>query len=198
MAADGTKHITIGALLLLGGGGLTLLGLYAARPGSQYVIFGGAMVVGVAELLFGISQYATYKSKPRPANPFADAPLHVNLLFRAMVAAAKLGGRLDERMVENMRAIMSDVCGKDFDAPMIIDGCKALWDDDEPITSYLFDNFSKLPLEFRRIIIRASNVVLSSGQAGSDQQRDFLLFASRALQLSDDEFGKNTGMTVRD
>lgn len=64
MASDGTKNIAIGALLLLGGGGLTVLGVSAARPGSQHVIFVGAIVVGAIQLLLGLAQRNAFKSKP--------------------------------------------------------------------------------------------------------------------------------------
>lgn len=115
-----------------------------------------------------------------------------------MVSAAELGGRLNEIMVEKMRLLMSDVCGKDCDTATIISGCKALWDNGDSITSCLFEHFSKLSPESRRAIIRASNVILSIGKVDAGRQRDFLLYASRALVVPDDEFSKNTGMEVVD
>jgi hypothetical protein len=186
----GTKHMAIGLLLLVGGAGLSVWGHVSAPPGSRYVIFTGAILVGTIQFLYGVVKFLSTPQAPPVDDPFNNATADLRALVRAMVAAAEHSGRLDVMQVESIRSILGQVYGKDYDHITIANACRALWGEGDDVASHLFDLQAQLPLEFRRTIVRASSTVLGL-QRTFAEGRHFLLYISRALHLPDEEFAEN-------
>lgn len=154
----------IGGLLLVGGGGLSLIA-YASAASAQtgrFVIFSGAIMVGALQFIYGFIKYVT---EPKIVDPFETSAADFKILLRAMVGAAEHSGGLDASDVDLMRSILKQVYGKDYDFATLAGACRALWGEGDDLTSHLFHANSQLSIEFRRIIVKAAAVVLSTRQS---------------------------------
>jgi hypothetical protein len=173
---------------------MSLLGYAVVKPGNRYAVFGGAIIIGTIQFVVGLGMYLNSQRTqrtPRPSDPFRNATLDFQALLRAMVAAAEYQSRLDDRKVSLIRALLSRVHAKVYDLATVANACRALSGEEEILVGYLVDVQSQLPLEFRRTIVRASAIVLAPGRALAEEQKEFLLYMSRALQLPDEEFAAN-------
>jgi hypothetical protein len=183
--------MSFGALFMIVGGGLTLLGYAVAQPGHSFLIFNGAIIIGAIQFIIGLVIFLKSPRTPRPTDPFRNASPDFRALLRAMVAAAEYQSRLDDRKISLIASILRRVHGKDYDPTTVSNGCRALSGEGETLIGYLVDVQSQLSLEFRRTIVRASGIVLGAGRALAEEQKEFLLYMSRALQLPDEEFAAN-------
>jgi hypothetical protein len=186
---SGLGHMLVGACVFFGAIAATAVTLTAAvtsPSGGTYVVFIGALVVGVVEFFYGIELWCANR------DPLARAPLELKILMRALIDAAVIRGPLDKFAIRRIQKELKRIRGRKYRPAVIKRAARAMnrkWA--VSTTRFVEENEMRLSLAFKQSVLNGCAAITKGGTP--TRQIDFLRTMQSALRVSDKDFRISAG-----
>jgi hypothetical protein len=176
---------------------VTLTAAVTSPSGGTYIVFIGALVVGVGEFFYGIELW--YANR----DPLARAPLELKILMRALIDAAVIHGpldkfafrriqKLDKFAIRRIQKELKRIRGRKY-RPAVIKRAARAMDRNWAVstTRFLEENEMRLSLAFKQSVLNGCAAITKGGTP--TRQIDFLRTMQSALRVSDKDFRISAG-----
>lgn len=188
MERSALNHVVVGAGLLLVGltiTGLTFAAAVNSRDGGVYVLCIGAILVGLADLLYGLAY--GLETWLAGIDPFANAPLESRVLMQTLIYGASTKGPLDRSAILRVRQQFERVQGKRYRPAVIKRAARAMDRKGVDVLKYLAQEEPKLSETFKQILVRSYEGVFSWRLTPAERQA-CLTELRQVLQLPEEVF----------
>jgi uncharacterized tellurite resistance protein B-like protein len=105
------QHIVMGAIILVLGVAITGISLLISEETGGWILAYGAIVVGIAQLGYGLIQAGGYALKSPAEKAKMQEESETFAFIHCMIAMAAADGRVDDREINLVRVLFSKVMG---------------------------------------------------------------------------------------